>query len=756
MLRHWKVQELMFDPSMPSSPLEGPVDLTNCDREPIHIPGAIQNDGALIAIEIESRRVLAASKNCPEVVGASVDDLLQKQYDAVIPAFAEIFEEACQQSEGKQVKRRSVELPVGSRIASAHHHRGYCLIEVLTAQEVEDVQASDLVGRLFVEMEGQTLEEIYDCVVQTIQDFTGFDRVMLYQFLEDGHGSVIAEARREEQEAFLGLHYPATDIPAPARRLYELNRIRLISDVEAPTVDMISAAGNEPIDMSFATLRAISPIHVEYLKNMGVQASMSISVMRGQKLWGLIACHHNSAKHVSPGMRDACELAGALLSTFLMSRMQQAQLERKVEVNRAIAENLASMGRSADITSGLERSARWLCSLFDACGMVWQSGSHNFYWGELPNQEAVAELHQALAVRPDHAITYTDQISGWLPSAASYADRCAGMLAIRLGRREGGVFLFFRPPYKDTITWAGDPNKSVTNEEGRLTPRKSFDAFQQRVEGKSRPWTQLDREVAETLAAGMKTIFVEQAEQVRKVNDELRTLNADLDAFAYAASHDLKEPLRGINHFAFVLEQAEEVGDESYTRGLQGLKRLTSRMEELLDGLLRFSRAGRSELRIEKFALAETVDQMKDVLFGGLPPENVEIVVRHNGPVKGDFACVREILGNLVSNAIKYNDSETKRVEIGIEPASETPLASVSEPSAGVIFVRDNGIGIDPAFYSQIFEIFRRLHDRDAYGGGSGAGLTIVRRMVERHGGAIVAESTSQGTTFYFTLGQTS
>ncbi len=746
----------MFDPSLPSSPLEGPVDLTNCDREPIHIPGAIQNLGALIAIDIDSGRVLAASDNCAEVLGLSVSDLLQKRFDAELPACKQIVAQACQLPEGKYVPRRTVDLPAGPRLISAHHRGGRCLVEVLQAEPDSDIKASDLVGRLFVEMEGKSLEEIYDCVVETIQDFTGFDRVMLYQFLEGGHGSVIAEARRDEQEPFLGLHYPATDIPAPARRLYELNRIRLIADVNAPTIDMVAVAGIEPIDMSFAALRAISPIHVEYLKNMGVQASMSISVMQGEKLWGLIACHHNSAKPVSAEMRDACELAGSLLSTYLMSRMEQAKLERKVEVNQAIAENLAAMGRSAEITSGLERSAKWLCSLFDACGMVWQSGTHNFFWGELPNQEAITELHQALAVRPDQAITYTDQISGWLSSAATYADRCAGLLAIRLGRREGGVFLFFRPPYSDTITWAGDPSKSVTNEEGRLTPRKSFGAFQQRVEGKSRPWTQLDREVAETLAAGMKTIFVEQAEQVRKVNDELRTLNADLDAFAYAASHDLKEPLRGINHFAFLLQQAEEVGDETYVRGLDGLKRLTSRMEELLDGLLRFSRAGRSELRIEKFALAETVDQMKDVLFGGLPPSDVEIVVRHGGPVTGDFACVREILGNLVSNAIKYNESETKRVEIGIEPASGTPLASASNPSDQVIYVRDNGIGIDPSFYTQIFEIFRRLHDRDAYGGGSGAGLTIVRRMVERHGGSIVAESTGLGTTFYFTLGQTS
>ncbi|MCG6156454.1 ATP-binding protein [Rubinisphaera margarita] len=746
----------MSDSSLPSSPLNRSVDLTNCDREPIHTPGAVQNRGALIAIEISSGRVVAASANCEDVTGLSVADLLENPFRETLPVLGDIVTQAREMPEGKHADRRTVELPAGTRTVLAHHYGGRCLVEVLTAETESDVQASDLVGRLFVKMERQSLEEIYDCVVQTIQEFTGFDRVMLYQFLEDGHGCVIAEAKQDEQEAFLGLHYPASDIPAPARRLYELNRIRLIADVEAPTVDMVSAGGIEPVDMSFATLRAISPIHVEYLKNMGVRASMSISVMQGEKLWGLIACHHNQAKPVSPGMRDACELAGALLSTFLVSRMQQEQLQRKVEVNRAITENLSSMGQSNDVTGGLERSAGWLCSLFDACGMVWQSGSHNFFWGELPNQEAIRELHQALAVRPDQAIAFTDQISAWLPAAASYADRCAGMLAIRLGRREGGVFLFFRPPYSATITWGGDPSKSATREDGRLTPRKSFGAFQEKVEGKSRPWTQADREVAATLAAGMKTIFVEQAEQLRKAIDELRALNADLDAFAYAASHDLKEPLRGINHFAYLLEQAQNLTDENYVRGLQGVKRLTSRMEELLNGLLRFSRAGRAELRIEKFALAETVEQMQDVLFGGLPPEDVEISVESDGPVTGDFACVREILGNLASNAIKYNESEIKRVEIGMVPASETPLATVCEPASSVIYVNDNGIGIDPAFSTQIFEIFRRLHDRDAYGGGAGAGLTIVRRMVERHGGSIVAESTELGTTFYFTLGQKS
>lgn len=742
----------MPDPLLPNSPLEGEPALTNCDREPIHIPESIQPHGYLLAVDASSGTIVSASENVGSLIDDSPEQLLGIRLGDRISELASLFERAASTSlsEGERADRQSFGTDL-KWLVTAHRCDDRVIFEFERSSD-GPAKVADLVGQLFIEIERQPIEAVYQTVVERVRRFTGFDRVMLYQFMPDAHGCVVAEAKRDDQEAFLGLHYPATDIPVPARRLYELNWIRTIADVDAPPV-RIHHLTDRPLNMTYANLRAISPIHIEYLRNMRVGASMSISVMSGNKLWGLLACHHNSAKIVSPQMRDACELCGSVLSAYLTSRRQQEYLRRQVQISDTIGQHLTVLSNYDELSAGLERSAEPLCTLFAADGLVWFSEAQKFFWGEVPNLNAIEQIAEELSQRPKETVSFTEELRRWLPDAANYRDRLAGMLAIRLGERVGGILLFFRKPFGETITWAGNPDKTVVDETGRLSPRKSFEAWQEQVQDKCRPWTDADHEAAVTLATGMQRMVVEQAERLRKSNDELRRLNTDLDAFAYAASHDLKEPLRGIHHYVYMLERAGTLTDENYQTSLKGLKRIVKRMSDLLDGLLRFSRAGRADLNLERFPLAEVIDQTKDILFAGQQPDNIVIEVATDGELRGDFACVREIFSNLVTNAIKYNDSNPKRIEISVLPLAGTPLEDQPETGDRVVVVKDNGIGIPPDQYEQVFEIFRRLHDRDRYGGGAGAGLTIVRRMVERHGGSIAVVSETSGTSFYFTLG---
>ena len=743
----------MDDPQLPNVPLEGPPEITNCDREPVHAPGAIQQFGCLLAVDADNT-IVQASENCESMLGIAAGDLLERDVADALPQSAESVKALSDVEDGKRADRTTIDIADRTWSLSAHACDGLRIVELEPEADDSARGMTDLLGKLFINMDGKSLEQVYNSVVQQIRDFTGFDRVMLYQFHEDYHGSVVAEAKRDDQEAFLGLHYPAGDIPVPARRLYELNWIRTLADVNAEPISMLTRRDSDrPINMAFAALRAISPIHLEYLRNMGVGASMSISVMKGERLWGLIACHHNSPKVISPTLRDACEMAGSLLSTYLSSRHQQQYLASQLEITESIGQQMTVMAGQDDIADGLERAAPSMSKALSADGMVWQSGEDRFCWGEVPDDSAIDQIIGALDGRSEDTIAFTDSLSKWLADAVEYADRVAGLLAMRLGRREGGLLMFFRKPYAATVDWAGDPSKSVTEENGRLTPRKSFAKFQQEVQGRSRPWNDRDRMTAQSLLSALSAMVVEQSARLHRANQELRSLNADLDAFAYAASHDLKEPLRGIHHYAYLLEQARDLAGEDYARSLDGLKRIIKRMSDLLDGLLRFSRAGRQELDIETFPLEEVVSQAKDILFSEIEPDDVRVIVTESANIQGDFACVREILSNLINNAIKYNESDVKQIEIGVIPAERTPLAG-KFPGVKVVYVRDNGIGIEPARHEQIFEIFHRLHDRDAFGGGSGAGLTIVRRMVERHGGSIIPESKpGEGTTFYFSLG---
>jgi len=236
----------------------------------------------------------------------------------------------------------------------------------------------------------------------------------------------------------------------------------------------------------------------------------------------------------------------------------------------------------------------------------------------------------------------------------------------------------------------------------------------------------------------------QRAEALQRLNAELEHSNRELDAFAYIASHDLKEPLRGIHNFAhFLYDSAVAKLDDVEQGRLQTIIRLTQRMDDLIESLLQYSRVGRVELTLHAISLQEVLDQTLEGLRARIEQQRVEVRIPRPLPVINcDRVRVTEVFYNLITNAIKYNDNPRRWVEIGYED---------TEPP--VFYVRDNGIGIAPEYYEQIFEIFRRLHVRDEYGGGTGAGLTITKKTIERHGGCLWVDSLpGVGTTFYFTL----
>ncbi|MEX2219642.1 MAG: MASE1 domain-containing protein [Phycisphaerales bacterium] len=232
----------------------------------------------------------------------------------------------------------------------------------------------------------------------------------------------------------------------------------------------------------------------------------------------------------------------------------------------------------------------------------------------------------------------------------------------------------------------------------------------------------------------------------------LERSNADLEDFAYAASHDLKEPLRGISGYAtMVLEDSAERLDEKARERLRSIGHLTTRMDGLISALLEYSRLGRTELAVADVDLAEVVREVLEALRPRLEQDRVEVSVGALPTVRCDRFRTQQVFANLVSNGCKYNDKEARRIEIG---AVNGALAGAGGGAGPVLFVRDNGIGIPDRHLGKLFRMFKRLHARDAFGGGTGAGLAIVKSIVERHGGRVWCESVpGDGSTFYFTLG---
>jgi len=323
---------------------------------------------------------------------------------------------------------------------------------------------------------------------------------------------------------------------------------------------------------------------------------------------------------------------------------------------------------------------------------------------------------------------------------------------LEISKGHHNYMIWFRPEVLRTVNWAGNPNKPVeVLQDGnvRMSPRKSFDAWQETVRGYALPWKACELEAVAELRSLIVGVVLRQADELAAKNFELQRSNEDLDSFAYIASHDLKEPLRGIHNYAnFLMEDYEQILNEDGVNKLQTLVRLTQRMEDMINSLLHFSQLGRSQLARQKVNLAELVQQAISTLTITRPKNDVEFRIPCPLPsIECDAAQMHELFTNLISNAIKYNDKTNKWIEIGFV------MHDTERSNLQTFYVRDNGIGIPEEYFEKVFQVFRRLHERDEFGGGTGVGLTITRKIVERHGGRIWIESTpTEGSTFYFTL----
>ncbi len=744
------------------------VDLTNCDREPIHIPGSIQPHGLLIALQEPEMVIVQTSVNTALHIGIEPNELLGQPWQCLLePAdIAHITSDVLD----KQLDMTPHYLPamqIGtlhkSFEAILHRHQGVLILELEASSDQPSQIPLETVAALksiLSQLHGAaSVEEFCRIAAQQVRRFIGFDRVMVYKFLEDDSGRVIAEDKRADLEPFLGLHYPASDIPKQARALYVRSWLRFKTDNEAvpvPLTPVINPITQAPLDMSYAVLRSMSPIHTEYLRNMGVQATMSISIIRDNRLWGLVACHHYTPRYVSQAARMASELLAHMLSLQVAAKEDSENHEYRTRLNTTLATLIEAMAGEEEFIHVLLHKETNFLHWLDADGVAIAIDEQIYRLGSTPEESQIRPLLTWMddQMKPtgliEGEIFATQHLSSHYPAALSFQKLGAGLLAVRLARYRTNYILWFRGEVAQEVHWAGNPNKPVTVGEfgERLTPRKSFDLWIETVQGRSRPWQPHEIEAVRALRRSILEIILRRVEALAKLNAELERSNLELDSFAYVASHDLKEPLRGIHNYShFLLEDYAEKFEEAGVEKLKTITRLTQRMDALLDSLLYYSRIGRQELALRQVDLQEVVDETLEMLQLRLKESQAHVRLPRPLPSQqADAVRVSEIFSNLISNAIKYNINSEKWVEIGY-------LDSATPATPRVYYVRDNGIGIPVEHQENIFRIFKRLHNRDEYGGGVGAGLTIVKKIIERHGGKIWLESVfGTGTTFYFTL----
>ena len=754
--------------------LNAPVTLTNCDREPIHIPGSIQPFGFLLCLDERSRRIVHASANAPAHLGLTAEALLGQGLELLFGplALAEVERALGTATDApKMLRVRLDEIsrqPAYRLVIHRYDHLLWAEFEPVAAGETSTLDLTTLNQTLGQLLGAGSVAEFSQFAVDQVRELTGYDRVLMYRFAPDAHGEVVAEAKREDLEPFLGLHYPATDIPQQARAMYLKSWLRFIPDVNyepAPLVPVLHPSQQRPPDMTHATLRSVSPIHLQYLRNMGVAASMTISLIQEGQLWGLITCHHLTPKLVSYELRELSLFIGKTFSALLKTKQQQDELAYQLHIRSTQAQLFEQVGRQANFLDGLYRHQPTVLDVFQCGGAAICFEGTIITLGRTPTEPQIAELTHWLRANAPADLFHTDSYVRHNPAGLAIRGAASGILAVSLSQEPGDYLIWFRPEVIQTVTWAGREQKVERMENGllHLSPRQSFEAWRQLVDSTAEPWQPMELKAAEEIRLHLSDVRLKifnelqaRAASLNKLNAELERSNGELDSFAYVASHDLKEPLRGIHNYAlFLLEDYADKLDAEGTQKLETLVRLSRRMESLIESLLQLSRVGRQELVVTPVNVHEVLDDVLDMLQLSYQHIKREVTVKGALPiVRCDAVRLREVFTNLFTNALKYNDKPEVHVEVGLAPAGVRGPRGTGQPEDfHVFYVRDNGIGIDARHHEVVFRIFKRLHAQDKYGGGTGAGLSIARKMVERHEGELWLESVpGQGTTFFFSL----
>lgn len=514
------------------------VDLSNCDREPIHIPGSIQPHGCLLACDPTATEVRRYSANAAAMLGhdgpmqaARVEDLLGSK------ALHDLRNAITTAPEGTQpAVLLGLAIANGRRFdVAVHRLGGSAILEFEPAVEAPDPlqRTRVLIGRI---SEITDVDRLIARAARLSQGILGYDRVMIYRFERDGAGKVVSEVRRPGLESFLGQYFPASDIPSQARTLYLRNTLRVISDASCERVPILPEADEAaaPLDLSLAHLRSVSPVHCEYLQNMGVAASMSISVVVEGRLWGLIACHHYSPRVLSLAERTAAELFGRFFSLHLHTLKQKRSLDTATEARRALDRFLRLASRTEEVAALLPENLPDFARLLPCDGVgLWMDGVWHHH-GVAPPADAVPALAAFVGRASEGRIWSTHALVQEHPLAEPYHADVSGVLAVPLSQLPRDYLFFFRRELVQTLNWGGNPEKVYrTGPFGdRLTPRTSFAIWKQTVDRQAQPWTESDLEIAEATRAAMVEVVLRHnelmAEERVRASFRQRMLNEEL------------------------------------------------------------------------------------------------------------------------------------------------------------------------------------------------------------------------------------
>jgi chemotaxis family two-component system sensor kinase Cph1 len=699
--------------------LEAPcLNLDNCADEPIHVPGTIQAHGAMLVFD-QSALLDAWSANAAALLHIDLRGGTTLQALGLPAAVVAMVEECISLAAGEAIP---LVLPahIGGRDVDCVAHA--YLDKIIVEFELRDISI-DAVGMFALKAHAaldrlkrqNSMHSLLQMAADQVREITGFDRVMGYRFGEDGSGDVIAESRIASLAPLLGMRYPASDIPAQARRLYILNTLRLIPDVHGKAVPMLGQRDGAAVDMSHCVLRSVSPIHLEYLRNMGVGASMSVSIIVDGCLWGMIACHHLQPRRVPYAIRMTADVIAQVLAASvqtLEARQRAATMERAIRVRSGLMQALMG-GEDTLREVGLQAAA--ICAALDCPALiVTQSGRHLVH-GDIDARTAgiIVRSHPAAGDKLLERL----RIEDWPDSARAHIQQWPGMLAMCFDPSTDGWVIAMRPEQVASIRWAGKPGKIVDVGPlgARLTPRGSFEEWQETVRGRARPWSPTHLLIARQMQEELHRASIARQAETDLARSQLMAM----------LGHDLREPLNAIQMAAVLLQN----GGPAAPMGVR-IQASSNRMSRLISQVLDVSKIETGiglGLQMRATDLAVVVGDVVDEARIGYP----DVVYRLSGSacalVEGDGDRLAQVVSNLLSNA-RSHGRRNAPIDIVLSADAGHAKLSISNvadalPAAAVLTL------YAPFKATSLNNVRNR--------GGMGLGLYIAERIVSAHGGTI-------------------
>lgn len=735
------------------------INLTNCEQEPIHIPRHIQPHGFLLALSPGSLLIEKVSANTEMFTGKGTAALLGQPLSSLQPVITPAKNESSLTDlvtlgslTGNFEQLNPQEVIVGGKrmFLICHQHKDHIICEFEPFRSDDStITLQKIMGTaLPVIQSSSSFDELLNHVAGMVKKITGYSRIMIYRFHKDQHGEVVAEAREEGLESWLHLHYPASDIPVQARKLYKLNLVRIIADVYSQPSALLSYESNtSPLDLTHSVLRAVSPVHIEYLKNMEVGASFSISLLSKNELWGLIACHNAAPKFIDYNSRVACKFIGQLFSAALEFKSDERIEERNNLLMQKQQQLFEQLLRENDPATALTKREVTLLDINSATGAVFYYEGKMYRLGVVPSEEEIAGIITWIRGNEPGDFYQTSSLPLRYAPAEKIATLASGIMVTEIGHDLGEYLMWFKPEIAKTVDWAGSEQKDMQVQEdgiARISPRKSFAKWTQEVRHTSEEWTNYEISAAMRLREDLIQIINKKASEIRKLNDLLKAAYDELDTFSFTISHDLRSPLSAIRNYSEIImeDYGHEFSEEAkdlFQRVIRG----TDKMAGLIKDVLHYSRVGRAGIEIAEVNMQKMLTEIREELLGPVPGRHIQFHIKNTPPVTGDKTMLMQLFTNLAGNAVKYStDSDPALIEIDGEIKDDFVVYTIS----------DNGIGIDMKYGNRIFELFRRL-DNVKNIEGTGVGLAIAKRIVEKHAGKIWLESRlAHGTKFYIAL----